>query len=162
MSGFQLMTCSPTGQRQPAMQRKPGLPQAAAALLLSMLMALAVPHDAQAAGDLSCTISGASEVSPEGKLEALAGGKNYYETVAGAEFIVQRDKGVMMGRFVSNAGWKVSVIDPGSATSSFKVLATRPGGRYQSQYFEVRVQDKGDKKPFVLVAAEVLHGTCTQ
>ena len=123
---------------------------------------LACSATAHAASDFTCTIAGASEVTPDGKLEALAGGKNYYETVAGAEFIVQRDKGVMMGRFVSNAGWKVSVIDAGSATTSYKVLSTRPGGRYQSQYFEVRVQDKGDKKPFVLVAAEVLHGTCTQ
>lgn len=134
----------------------------ASALLLALASLLALAPAAQAAGDLTCTISGASEVTPEGKLDALAGGKNYYETVAGAEFIVQRDKGTMMGRFVSNAGWKVSVIDPGSATNAFKVLSTRAGGRYQSQYFEVRVQDKGDKKPFVLVAAEVLHGTCTQ
>ncbi len=136
---------------------KPSTPALAVAALL---LACALP--AQAAGDFTCTIHGASEVTPEGKLDALAGGKNYYETVAGAEFIVQRDKGVMMGRFVSNAGWKLSVIDPGSASSAYKVLSTRPGGRYQSQYFEVRVQDKGDKKPFVLVAAEVLHGTCTQ
>ncbi len=127
-----------------------------AALLLACAMT------AHAASDLTCTISGASEVTADGKLEALAGGKNYYETVVGAEFIVQRDKGLMMGRFVSNAGWKVSVIDTGSATTSYKVLATRAGGRYQSQYFEVRVQDKGDKKPFVLIATEVLHGTCTQ
>ena len=129
---------------------------------LAALALIACAGTAQAAGDFSCTINGASEVTPDGKLDALAGGKNYYETVTGAEFIVQRDKGVMMGRFVSNAGWKVQVIDAGSATSSYKVLSTRPGGRYQSQYFEVRVQDKGDKKPFVLVAAEVLHGTCTQ
>ncbi len=129
---------------------------------LPVAMLLACTITAHAAGDLSCTISGASEVTADGKLEALAGAKNYYETVAGAEFIVQRDKGVMMGRFVSNAGWKVQVIDAGSATSSYKVLSTRAGGRYQSQYFEVRVQDKGDRKPFVLVAAEVLHGTCTQ
>ncbi len=129
---------------------------------LSVATLLAGAVTAHAAGDFTCTISGASEVTADGKLDALAGGKNYYETVAGAEFIVQRDKGVMMGRFVSNAGWKVSVIDAGSATHSYKVLSTRPGSRYQSQYFEVRVQDKGDKKPFVLVAAEVLHGTCTQ
>ncbi len=129
---------------------------------LPVAMLLACTITAHAAGDLSCTVSGASEVTADGTLEALAGGKNYYETVAGAEFIVQRDKGVMMGRFVSNAGWKVQVIDAGSATSSYKVLSTRAGGRYQSQYFEVRVQDKGDRKPFVLVAAEVLHGTCTQ
>ena len=134
----------------------------ASALLLALAGLMALAPAAQAAGDLTCTISGASEVTPDGKLDALAGGKNYYETVAGAEFIVQRDKGTMMGRFVSNAGWKVSVIDPGSATNAFKVLSIRPGGRYQSQYFEVRVQDKGEKKPFVLVAAEVLHGTCTQ
>ena len=133
-----------------------------AATAAAALLSLATPLQAQAAGDLTCTISGAAEVTPDGKLDALAGGKNYYETVAGAEFIVQRDKGVMMGRFVSNAGWKVNVIDAGSATNAYKVLSTRPGGRYQSQYFEVRVQDKGDKKPFVLVAAEVLHGTCTQ
>ena len=129
---------------------------------LATAVLLACAASAHAAADFTCTISGASEVTPDGKLDALAGGKNYYETVAGAEFLVQRDKGVMMGRFVSNAGWKVSVIDAGSATNSYKVLSTRPGGRYQSQYFEVRVQDKGEKKPFVLVAAEVLHGTCTQ
>jgi hypothetical protein len=116
-----------------------------------------------AAGDLNCTIIGASEISADGRLEALEGKKNYYETVAGAEFIVQRDKGIMMGRFVSNAGQKVSVIDPGSAQNSYKVLSVSPraGGRVQSQYFEVRLQEKGDKKPFVLVAADVLHGYCT-
>lgn len=115
-----------------------------------------------AAEDLNCTITGASEVSAEGRLEALEGKKNYYETAAGAEFIVQRDKGMMMGRFVSNAGQKVTVIDAGSAQNSYKVLSLSPraGGRVQSQYFEVRIQDKGRNKPFVLVAAEVLHGYC--
>jgi hypothetical protein len=117
-----------------------------------------------AAGDLNCTIAGASEVTGDGRLDALEGKKNYYETVAGAEFIVQRDKGLMMGRFVSNAGQKITVIDQGSAQNSYKVLSVSPraGGRVQSQYFEVRLQDKGEKKPFVLVAAEVLHGFCTQ
>ena len=115
---------------------------------------------AHAANDLTCTISGASEISANGTLEPLAGGKNYYETVAGAEFIVQRDSGQMMGRFVNNSGSKVSVLDPGSAQTSYKVLSLRKGGRVQSQFFEVRLQDKGDLKPFVLVAAEVLHGTC--
>jgi len=116
---------------------------------------------ARAGTDLTCTISGVSEVSASGTLEALAGGKNYYETVAGAEFIVQRDTGQMMGRFVNNAGWKITVIDTGSAQASYKVLSVRKGGRIQSQFFEVRMQDKGERKPFVLVAAEVLHGTCT-
>jgi hypothetical protein len=110
---------------------------------------------------LTCTFSGASEISAEGTLEALAGKKNYYETVAGAEFIVQRDKGLMMGRFVNNSGWKVTVLDMGSSQNSYKVLSTRTSGRVQSQFFEVRLQEKGLKKPFVLVAAEVLHGTCT-
>ncbi len=127
------------------------------AALLTVVTALA------SAGDLNCTITGASEVGADGRLEALEGKKNYYETVTGAEFIVQRDKGMMMGRFVSNAGQKVSVIDPGSAQNSYKVLSVSPrsGGRVQSQYFEVRLQEKGEKKPFVLVAAEVLHGYCT-
>ncbi len=127
------------------------------AALLTVVTTLA------AAGDLNCTITGASEVSADGRLEALEGKKNYYETVAGAEFIVQRDKGIMMGRFVSNAGQKISVIDPGSTQNSYKVLSVSPraGGRVQSQYFEVRLQEKGDKKPFVLVAADVLHGYCT-
>jgi hypothetical protein len=66
-----------------------------------------------------------------------------------------------MGRFVNNAGWKITVIDTGSAQASYKVLSVRKGGRIQSQFFEVRMQDKGERKPFVLVAAEVLHGTCT-
>lgn len=116
------------------------------------------------AADLNCTITGASEVTADGRLDALEGKKNYYETVAGAEFIVQRDKGMMMGRFVSNAGQKVTVIDPGSAQNSYKVLSVSPraGGRVQSQYFEVRLQEKGEKKPFILVAAEVLHGYCIQ
>ena len=135
------------------------------ALLLSLrsaalVAALCTIAPAYAASDLTCTISGASEVSAAGALDPLAGGKNYYETVAGAEFIVQRDSGQMMGRFVNNTGWKITVIDPGSAQTSYKVLSVRKGGRVQSQFFEVRVQDKGDRKPFVLVAAEVLHGTC--
>lgn len=116
---------------------------------------------AHASNDLTCTIEGASEITAAGALEALAGRKNYYETVAGAEFIVQRTSGQMMGRFVNNAGWKITVLDEGSAKASYKVLAVRKGGRVQSQFFEVRVQDAGDRKPFVLIAAEVLHGTCT-
>lgn len=130
------------------------------ALLPSCLLVMLA--SAQAA-ELNCTITGASEVTAEGRLQALEGGKNYYETVAGAEFIVQRDKGLMMGRFVSNSGFKITVVDAGSATNSYKVLSVSPrtGTRVQSQYFEVRLQDKGDKKPFVLVAAEVLHGFCT-
>lgn len=129
-----------------------------ALLLLSLTLSMSSP--VIAASDLSCTITGVSEVTAEGSLEALAGQKNYYETAAGAEFIVQRDKGLMMGRFVSNAGWKVSVIDPGSAQNTYKVVSTQPRGRVQSQFFEVRLQEKGEKKPFVLVAAEVLHGYC--
>ncbi len=127
------------------------------ALILSAQLVLPSAH---AAGDLTCTITGASEVSATGTLEPLAGGKNYYETVVGAEFIVQRDSGQMMGRFVNNTGWKITVLDPGSAQASYKVLSVRKGGRVQSQFFEVRMQDKGERKPFVLVAAEVLHGTC--
>lgn len=135
----------------------PAMHRILTAALLTVVTTLA------AAGDLNCTITGASEVSADGRLEALEGKKNYYETVAGAEFIVQRDKGIMMGRFVSNAGQKISVIDPGSTQNSYKVLSVSPraGGRVQSQYFEVRLQEKGDKKPFVLVAADVLHGYCT-
>lgn len=117
---------------------------------------------AHASGDLSCTIVGAAEVLADGSLNPLAGKKNYYETVAGAEFLVQRDTGTMMGRFVNNSGFKVSVIDRGSASNAYKVMSVRPGGRVQSQYFEVRLQDPGDRKPFVLIAAEVLHGFCTQ
>lgn len=125
------------------------------------LLALMLCSPSHAESDLTCTFSGASEISAEGNLEALAGKKNYYETVAGAEFIVQREKGLMMGRFVNNSGWKVTVLDTGSSQNSYKVLSTRTGGRVQSQFFEVRLQEKGSKKPFVLVAAEVLHGTCT-
>ena len=127
----------------------------------SSLLALLLCSPSHAESDLTCTFSGASEITAEGNLDALAGKKNYYETIAGAEFIVQRDKGLMMGRFVNNSGWKVSVLDIGSTQNSYKVLSTRNSGRVQSQFFEVRVQDKGPKKPFVLVAAEVLHGTCT-
>ncbi len=128
--------------------------------LTVLLTMLSTP--ALAASDLTCTITGVSEISPEGALEALEGKKNYYETAAGAEFIVQHNTGLMMGRFVNNSGWKISVLDTGSAQNSYKVLATRNGGRVQSQFFEVRVQDKGSKKPFVLVATEILHGYCTQ
>ena len=128
---------------------------------ITSLLTLLFSHSTQAESDLTCIITGVSEVSAEGALEALAGKKNYYETAASAEFIVQRDKGVMMGRFVSNSGWKITVLDSGSPQNSYKVLSTRSGGRVQSQFFEVRLQDKGPKKPFVLVAAEVLHGTCT-
>ena len=127
-------------------------------LLASLLLNLSL--SAQAAADLSCTITGVSEVTSEGSLDTLAGQKNYYETAAGAEFIVQRDKGLMMGRFVSNSSWKVSVLDPGSAQTSYKVIATRQGGRVQSQFFEVRLQEKGEKKPFILVATEILHSYC--
>ena len=131
----------------------------ALAVIVALTSSIAVPS-ARAAAEFTCTISGASEVAADGTLVPLAGGKNYYETVAGAEFIVQRETGLMMGRFVNNAGWKVSVLDPGSAQTSYKALAVRKGGRVQSQFFELRLQDKGDAKPFVLVAAEVLHGTC--
>jgi len=122
---------------------------------------IALSASAHAASDLNCTIVGASEITADGSLIALQGKKDYYETVSGAEFIVQRDSGVMMGRFVNNSGHKVTVVDKGSATNSYKVLSVRGSGRVQSQYFEVRLQDKGEKKPFVLVAAEVLHGFCT-
>lgn len=117
---------------------------------------------ALAESDLSCTITGVSEITAEGSIDALAGKKNYYETAVGAEFIVQRDKGMMAGRFVGNAGWKVSVIDPGSAQQSYKVLSIRQSGRVQSQFLEVRLQEKGNKKPFVLLATEIVHGYCTQ
>lgn len=137
--------------------------QASRNLLCTLATALLiVASAAHASGDLSCTIVGASEVLTDGSLNPLAGKKNYYETVAGAEFLVQRDTGTMMGRFVNNSGFKVSVIDRGSANSAYKVMSVRAGGRVQSQYFEVRLQDSGERKPFILIAAEVLHGFCTQ
>ncbi len=114
-----------------------------------------------AESEFNCTITGASEVTTDGQLEALAGKKNYYETAAGAEFIVQREKGLMAGRFVSNAGWRIQVIDQGSAQQSYKALSHKPAGRVQSQFLEIRVQEKGTKKPFILVATEILHGYCT-
>ncbi len=130
------------------------------ARVATLAAAVVILPPVHAASDLTCTIVGASEISATGTLDALAGGKNYYETVTGAEFIVQRDTGQMMGRFVNNASWKITVLAPGSSKTSYKVLSVRKGSRVQSQIFEVRVQDKGERKPFVLVAAEVLHGTC--
>mgnify|MGYP003347376453 FL=1 len=130
-------------------------------ILISTLLGLFYSHSSYAENDLTCTITGASEITADGSLDALAGKKNYYETIAGAEFIVQRDKGLMMGRFVNNSGWKITVLDVGSSVNSYKVISMRASGRVQSQFFEVRLQEKGPKKPFVLVAAEVLHGTCT-
>lgn len=130
-------------------------------ILISTLCTVFFSQTSYADNDLTCTITGASEITAEGSLDALAGKKNYYETVSGAEFIVQRDKGLMMGRFVNNSGWKITVLDLGSAVNSYKVVSTRASGRVQSQFFEVRLHEKGPKKPFVLVAAEVLHGTCT-
>lgn len=129
---------------------------------LSFTLALFNACPALAESDLSCTITGVSEITTEGSIDALAGKKNYYETAVGAEFIVQRDKGMMAGRFVGNAGWKVSVIDPGSAQQSYKVLSIRQSGRVQSQFLEVRLQEKGNKKSFVLLATEIVHGYCTQ
>jgi hypothetical protein len=128
-------------------------------LLFIFAIQLSVPAFAES--DLSCTITGVSEISADGHLEALAGKQNYYETAVGAEFVVQRDKGMMAGRFVDNMGWQVKVISTGSAQQSFKVLSTRPSGRVQSQFLEVRLQEKGPKKPFFLLATEILHGYCT-
>lgn len=127
--------------------------------VLLLLTMLASP--VYAGSDLSCTITGVSELTANGELEPIAGKKNYYETAIGAQFIVQRDQGLMAGRFVSNAGWKVTVIDPGSAQQSYKVLSNKPNGRVQMQFLEVRLQEKGDKKPFFLLATEILHGYCT-
>ena len=129
------------------------------AFALFLLSMLAIP--VHAGSDLSCTITGVSELTANAELEALAGKKNYYETAVGAQFIVQRDQGFMAGRFVSNAGWKVTVIDQGSAQQSYKVVSNKPSGRVQTQFLEVRLQEKGDKKPFFLLATEILYGYCT-
>jgi len=144
-----------TAERQPRVQAHQNF---VGALLLAAIACCGVAH---ASGDLSCTIVGASEVAADGSLNPLAGKKNYYENVSGAEFIVQRESGTMMGRYVNNSGFKISVVDRGSANTSYKILSVRSGGRVQSQYFEVRLQEPGERKPFVLMAAEVLHGYCT-
>ena len=130
------------------------------ALLFVILASHTAPVFAET--DLYCTITGVSDITANGNMEALAGKKNYYETAVGAEFIVQREKGMMAGRFVDNTNWKINVIDAGSAQQSYKALSTRSSGRVQSQFLEIRLQDKGNKKPFVLLAAEILHGYCTQ
>ena len=126
-----------------------------AVLLLTMLA-----NSAYAGSDLTCTITGVTELTANGELESLAGKKNYYETAIGAQFIVQRDQGLMAGRFVSNAGWKVTVIDQGSAQQSYKVISNKLNGRVQAQFLEVRLQEKSDKKPFFLLAAEIIYGYC--
>lgn len=130
-------------------------------ILLTAFLISIHPTLVLAESDFNCTITGVSEVTIDGQMEALAGKKNYYETAVGAEFIVQREKGLMAGRFVSNAGWKVNVVDQGSAQQSFKVLSYKASGRVQSQFLEIRIQEKSDKKPFVLLATEILHGYCT-
>ena len=129
-------------------------------LFLVFLIAIN-PSIVLAESDFNCTITGVSEITADGHIEALAGKKNYYETAIGAEFIVQREKGLMAGRFVSNAGWKVNVIDQGSAQQSYKSLSNKASGRVQSQFLEIRIQEKSDKKPFILLATEILHGYCT-
>lgn len=126
-----------------------------AVLLLTMLA-----NSAYAGSDLTCTITGVTELTANGELEPLAGKKNYYETAIGAQFIIQRDQGLMAGRFVSNAGWKVTVIDQGSAQQSYKVISNKLNGRVQAQFLEVRLQEKSDKKPFFLLAAEIIYGYC--
>ncbi len=126
-----------------------------------VILILINPTLVLAESDFNCTITGVSEITVDGHIEALAGKKNYYETAVGAEFIVQREKGLMAGRFVSNAGWKVNVIDQGSVQQSYKALSNKTSGRVQSQFLEIRIQEKNDKKPFVLLATEILHGFCT-
>jgi hypothetical protein len=96
------------------------------------LLTLFTSHSVYAESDLTRTITGASEVRADVALEALAGKKNYYETVVSAEFIIQRDKGLMMGRFVSNSGWKITILDLGSPKNSYKILSTRSSGGVQS------------------------------
>ena len=126
-----------------------------------VILILINPTLVLAESDFNCTITGVSEITADGHIEALAGKKNYYETAVGAEFIVQREKGLMAGRFVSNAGWKVNVIDQGSVQQSYKALSNKTSGRVQSQFLEIRIQEKNDKKPFVLLATEILFGFCT-
>jgi hypothetical protein len=53
------------------------------------------------------------------------------------------------------------VIDQGSAQHSYKVMSNKLNGRIQAQFFEVRLQEKSDKKPFFLLAAEIIYGYCT-
>ena len=130
-------------------------------ILLLVFLISFNPTIVLAESDFNCTITGVSEVTADGRIEALAGKKNYYETAIGAEFIVQREKGLMAGRFVSNAGWKINVIDQGSAQQSYKALSNKASGRVQSQFLEIRMQEKSDKKPFILLATEILHGYCT-
>jgi hypothetical protein len=130
-------------------------------LFLCSMLAVLTTAPAFAEADLSCVITGVSEITADGRMEALEGKKNYYETAVGAEFIVQRDKGIMAGRFVGNTGSKITVLDMGSAQQSYKVLSVRSSGRVQSQFLEVRLQEKNEKKPFFLLAAEILYGYCT-
>ena len=127
----------------------------------TLLLLTILASTAHAGSDLNCTITGVTELTANGELESLAGKKNYYETAIGAQFIVQRDQGLMAGRFVSNAGWKVTVIDPGSTQQSYKVMSNKLNGRIQAQFLEVRLQEKSDKKPFFLLAAEIIYGYCT-
>ena len=103
-------------------------------ILLLIFLTSINPTIVLAESDFNCTITGVSEVTADGRIEALAGKKNYYETAIGAEFIVQREKGLMAGRFVSNAGWKINVIDQGSAQQSYKSLSNKASGRVQSQF----------------------------
>lgn len=67
-----------------------------------------------ARSERSCTITRVSNIVADGQIETLVGKKDY-ETAVRAKLIVQRDEAVMVENFVSNAGWRVNVIDPGSA-----------------------------------------------
>jgi len=59
-------------------------------LILSILLA---SPSSSAAIDLNYTIAGTSEVGANSELESLASGKNYHETIIGADFIIQCDTG---------------------------------------------------------------------
>lgn len=131
-----------------------------AAVLATQLGLFSLPCDAS---NFYCKIVSVSDVQSSGQLKRLTRKDSSRQEAEGTDFIISRATGLMLGKHVNNdiTWWDVKVVDYGSEEQSYKVFSTNRQGYKSAQYMQIKLWEPGEKKPFVLIASEILSGYCT-
>jgi hypothetical protein len=104
-----------------------------------------------------CTVATFSRLADDGTLRSDGD-----DPIIGQEFTVDRQSGKIIGRYMASGGYTTTVLDFGSSSQTFKVLAKTPEGLFvHILYLEIQEFRKEILKPFLLVDSSLVYsGRC--
>jgi len=132
-------------------------------ILLSLALLCTVNATAMPS-NLYCKITSVNQTDANGGLKKISNGvRGAYAEADGAQFIIDRSSGRMLGPYVGNepSMWETKVIDYGDDENSFKISVSNRYGAKKAMYMDVRLWADGARKPFVLVDERVFLGWCS-